>query len=104
MMQSASAPITSCWSASASMYLCEAAPAANSASFFALVSSLRSPASGPSRSSSWPGPERTSSISRLIAASNGTCPAMARFMSHPVMMRRLISLVPSKMRLILESR
>ena len=39
-----------------------------------------------------------------MAASSGNCPAMARFISHPVMIRRLISLVPSKMRLMRESR
>ena len=40
----------------------------------------------------------------LIAASSGNWPAIARFISQPVMIRRLISLVPSKMRLMRESR
>ena len=46
----------------------------------------------------------TSSISRLIACMSGNWPAIARLMRNPVMMRRLISLVPSKMRLMRESR
>ena len=50
------------------------------------------------------GPAITSSIVFLMAGSSASCPLMARFSNHPVMMRRLISLVPSKMRLTRESR
>ena len=85
------------------MYFCEAAPATSMASFLAFSTSLRSAASVPS-SSSPDGPAITSSITFLMAGSSASCPLMARFSSHPVMMRRLISLVPSKMRLTRESR
>src|ERR1039458_4784117 len=98
MMQSARAPITSCWSPRPIMYFCEAAPAANKASFLVLARSWCSALNGPSRSSAALGPAITSSISFLIAASSGNWPATARFISQPVMINRLISLVPSKIR------
>ena len=65
----------SCWSARACMYFCEAAPAANSASFFALASSAcaRRPA-GPRRLRRGAGPDITSSMSCLMAGSSGNWP------------------------------
>ena len=50
------------------------------------------------------GPAITSSITLPMAGSSGNRPCIARFSRNPVMMSRLISLVPSKMRLMRESR
>ncbi len=104
MIMSASAPITSCSSASLVLNRCVAAPAANSVSFLALASRSRSAASGPSRSSFGAGPAITSSISALIAGSSASLPDTADFRIQPLMISRLISFVPSKMRLMRESR
>src|SRR5580704_3037237 len=85
-------------------YVCVAAPATNKPSFLADDTSLRSSASGPSSSSPTEGPDKTSSINFLIAGMRANWPDMARFSRKPVMMSRLISLVPSKMRLMRASR
>ena len=83
-----------------------ATPAANSAIFFTAASTSASRASNSPASppASKEGGCITSSISFLIAPSNGSCPLIARFISQPVMIMRLISLVPSKMRLMRASR
>ena len=81
------------------MYFCVAAPAAKSVSFLAAASSCI----GGERvfgSRLLGGRTMTSSISFLMAGISGSLPDIARFISQPVMMRRLISLVPSKMRLM----
>jgi hypothetical protein len=107
MMMSARSAMTSCSSASAIMYFCEAAPAVNSASFFAeasMAASRASRSSGPESPSLKDGGDMTSSISLLMAGSSGSWPDIARFIRNPVMMSRLISLVPSKIRLMRESR
>ena len=64
---------------------------------------LRSGARGPSSVSSEV-PDKTSSMSFLIADISGSWPLMARFSRKPVISRRLISFVPSKMRLTRTSR
>src|SRR5207245_1751033 len=59
------------------MYFCVADPAANSPSFLACATSLRSSANGPSISSPMLGPDKTSSISFLIAGISASCPLIA---------------------------
>ena len=84
-----------------------ATPAANSAIFFTAASTAASRASGSPRP---PPPSNeggciTSSITLLDGRpAAAACPLMARFISQPVMISRLISLVPSKMRLMRASR
>ena len=59
---------------------------------------------GPSRSPVVREEEITSSISCLLAAMRGKPPFIARFISHAVIIRRLISLVASKIGLLRASR
>jgi len=74
--------------------------------FFIAASTPASRARGSSvpADASKEGASTASSITFLIAAIKGNWPRCARFISHPVTMRRLISLVPSKMRLMRASR
>ena len=104
MVISAIAPMISCWSWIPCMYFCVAEPAANKPSFLACATSFRSSVNAPSSSSPIDGPESTSSISFLMAGMSGNWPVMARFNRNPVMISRLISFVPSKMRLMRASR
>ena len=101
---SASAAITSCSSPSALLYLCVATPAANSVNFFVDANKSNSAASGPSRSSFATGPAITSSISVFIAGTSASLPEIADLIIQPLIISRLISLVPSKIRLMRESR
>ena len=87
------------------MYFCAAVPSTISPTFFALATSRASFASTPSSSSSEGRlGDSTSSIKPCAAGSSASLPVMARFISMPGMSMRLISFVPSKMRLMRESR
>ena len=83
-----------------------ATPAAKSAIFFTAASTAVSRRERllVVRPASKLGGSITSSMTRLMAAISGSLPLIARFIIHPVMIRRLISFVPSKMRLMRASR
>ena len=96
---------TSCSSASFAMYFCAAVPKVISATFFAFCASFISAASTPSSSSNDPiEGDSTSSINFCAAGRRASRPDSALFIMRPGMSMRLISFVPSKMRLMRESR
>ena len=87
------------------MYFCAAVPRVMSATFLAFCASFISAASTASSSSKLGiEGERTSSIKLCAAGRSASFPAIARFINMPGINMRLISFVPSKIRLMRESR
>ena len=81
-----------------------AVPSTISATFFNAATARRSPSSGASDAGSGSDGVRISSCSFFAAGMSGRSPFRARRISMPGISRRLISLVPSKIRLTRASR
>ena len=94
----------SCWSASCCMVLLRSGAGGEQCQLFAVRQHL---SFGGKRAftSSWDAGAGEHLVHySLDCRHQGNCPVMARFISQPVMIIRLISFVPSNMRLMRESR